>query len=246
MAKTGVLADHKRMGKRFVPPMLQLGIQTEPIWANRLLPEILWIGLLIEQQGLRASIDLTMAVVRAAKGNAEDRSSKWFCLTSEYATLDEAQQTRIVEWLDRDEYLTSMQYCLRPLAVFYPAFPLRFLYTDAPYLLEEYPEGLDELARVVGKMYNRRGRVATLAQTTALYSALVTGLVTFIRDCSLTNLEPIVNYPDTDESRMVAASVRATWNGVVNLDADKRLWPDYFWNRGMELTPCLLEEESDD
>ena len=41
-----VLEDHKRIGKRFVRPVLQLGPLEQAAWIDRLLPELLWICIL--------------------------------------------------------------------------------------------------------------------------------------------------------------------------------------------------------
>lgn len=44
--KGQVLLDHKKVGKRFVPPLLQLGPLGEIKWIDCILPELLWLGLL--------------------------------------------------------------------------------------------------------------------------------------------------------------------------------------------------------
>ena len=49
-----LLADHKRVGKRFLPPFVHLlGKFVETKWVDRPLPELLWIAILIKRLGLR-------------------------------------------------------------------------------------------------------------------------------------------------------------------------------------------------
>jgi len=55
----------------------------------------------------------------------------------------------------------------------------------------------------------------------------------------------IEEYPDTEISRQVGASIRATLNMLFSRDHlfhNSQQWSRYFWNRGLLLTPC---EDSD-
>ena len=65
--KREVLGDHKRIGKRFIPPFLyQLGSLSEISWVNEIMPEILWIGLLIEHFGYQRGVELGLHLSKAA------------------------------------------------------------------------------------------------------------------------------------------------------------------------------------
>jgi hypothetical protein len=57
MGQQKILKDHKRIGKRFVPPLMQLGIE-EVNYINELLPEIIWMGLVFDRIDYRAGINL--------------------------------------------------------------------------------------------------------------------------------------------------------------------------------------------
>ena len=41
-----MLESHKRIGKRLVPPLSEIGPWKEVSWVDEVLPELLWIGLL--------------------------------------------------------------------------------------------------------------------------------------------------------------------------------------------------------
>jgi len=44
---SGVLADHKKVGKKFIPPFIAtLGPIQEVLWVNDLVPDLIWLELL--------------------------------------------------------------------------------------------------------------------------------------------------------------------------------------------------------
>ena len=62
---------------------------------------------------------------------------------------------------------------------------------------------------------------------------------------SLAKFEEVENYPQTEISKQVAASIRAAVPAFFNehyYDVNS-WWPSYFWNRGIEITPCTMDYE---
>jgi hypothetical protein len=59
---------------------------------------------------------------------------------------------------------------------------------------------------------------------------------------TLAQLPRIEEYPDTDFSHQLAASIRA---GLVMFFVEPHYppasaWPAYFWNRGLQISPCMF------
>ena len=52
----------------------------------------------------------------------------------------------------------------------------------------------------------------------------------------------IIDYPETDDSRMIASFVRATTNLMLSdqIIENSNEWVSYFWNRGLQLEPCKI------
>lgn len=247
MADKIILGDHKRVGKRFVPPMLQyLNLQAEPVWMNRLLPEFLWIGLITEELGLRASISTVMEVVEAAMAAASDQRIRWCGLASDFSNLTSEKQVETVNRLTSGTVLPDLNRSLSPLAALYPEFPLSFLFRGTQHTDNAAHQDLDKIASVVAKMHDRRGRDATLAQAIGLYVALNTRAITIFEGCTLANIEELVSYPDTQESIRVASSMRASLTLIGNLATTSMCWPDYFWSRGLEISACTQVGSDDD
>lgn len=59
---------------------------------------------------------------------------------------------------------------------------------------------------------------------------------------SLANFPAIQYYPETEDSRIVAAGIRATINVLWGTEKALTDWADYFWNRGLELETCNFQE----
>jgi hypothetical protein len=142
--------------------------------------------------------------------------------------------------LSETNELADIERALAPLVHFYPECPYRHLFEDQPIELPDKTAALRSFKGVLESLYVKQGRAATLVQGTAVYIALVTGKVMLTESVSLGNLEAITDYPQTEESQGVGASVRAMCNFLIGNSSGKSdaRWAEYFWNRGFELESC--------
>ncbi len=236
----GVLAGHIREGKLFKTPLSTLPLE-ETSWAKQTLPELLWIGLLQGTYGLRRGVDLSLALAEAAtQAKSNTPGLLWFAATSSYAALEENEWRKVYQTLEnsgRRNYLTR---ALAPLMHFYPECPYVRLFTQTPRQLSNKDQPLSEFKDLLESLYDKQERVATLVQATAAYLALATQKVALVEGISLGNLETIKDFPHTEESQKVAASVRAVCNFLIGttLKEFDSGWARYFWNRGFELEHC--------
>ena len=75
-----VLADHKKVGKKFIPPFVaELGQLGEVRWVNDLVPELLWLALLSERHGRERGVDLARRLALAAIDARGSTPASWFC-----------------------------------------------------------------------------------------------------------------------------------------------------------------------
>lgn len=84
-----VLADHKKVGKRFIPPMAQLGL-TDVRWVEAMLPEFVWIALLHDSLGFARGVEVAKQVNDAA--GAIDTSLRWSAAISSFERIPEGQR----------------------------------------------------------------------------------------------------------------------------------------------------------
>jgi len=236
-----VLSDHKQVGKRFIPPMVEATGGVEGInWTEQLLPELLWLGLLNDRHSTKGP-SLAVSVMKAAKEATGESPKDWFATTSSYLRLSEEQQRAVVTSLSQTGELESIREALAQLVSFYPECPLRFLFVDASTVaLEAYKPEIEAFKTILVSVMNRWEQPATLAQASAVYLGFASGMLKVMEGMALANFPEISKFPTTEESKIVAGGVRATVSMVFGIVQGSKAspWSTYFWNRGFELQPC--------
>ena len=98
----------------------------------------------------------------------------------------------------------------------------------------------------LGALFVRSSRLATMVQASALWLAFDADRLKVAAELSLAQLPRIEDYPTTELSQRIAASIRASLNqmfGAQDLMASDGGWPIAFWNRGLVLEPCEIHDD---
>jgi len=233
-----VLDDHKRIGKKFVPPFLnQLGPISEVSWVDGIIPELIWIGLLVDQCGDRRGIELATQITQAANSQEISDKGAFFVWLSDFESLPQECWDDFRAHLSGAHALQEIRSALSPLLSSYPDCPLGCL-REPGALSEE--RGIEPIAEVLMGLYARKSEFATKIQTTAVYLALVSGMLKLVGNEVFADFPEVEQYPRTEASRKVAASIRSTLTALHHLqeNSQRRSWPLRFWNRGLALGPC--------
>ena len=240
-----VLSDHRRVGKRFIPPFIdKVPPITEVRWMHLILPEILWLGVLSHALPARAPA-VAVALANTTQSSVSETKRRFYGTTSAYSSLTVQQQHTIVDVLRENHNLAPLHHALGPLVFFYPECPFSFLFEGQPPLVNHPRSSLMHLRALLMRLLFRRGQEATMMQATAVYIAFMTDLLKVTSSSSLANFPEIENYPTTEESRRVAASVRATITQFVAEHSNpSATWSVYFWNRGLSLQPCEFNQSA--
>lgn len=236
--ENGILSDHKREGKRFIPPLAQLG--TTPIsWVQTLLPELIWIGLLNHKFGLSIGAELSLGLSRAvAEIVPHAPDARWPIAISTFVQPETSHRERLLEELSKLGHLESLKTALLPLILFYPECPLKYLYSEPP-AAKSQAELMTDFKTALAALFNRWEKPATLVQANAMYICFVSGKFKFFKGSLLEKFPEVAKFPDTEDSKMVASLVRASLNVQFGTPLYKpNDWPKYFWNRGLQLEPC--------
>lgn len=80
-----------------------------------------------------------------------------------------------------------------------------------------------------------------MVQATATWLAFDADVLKVAAGLALANFPEIDQYPDTEVSRRVAASIRSTLNVLFGSEihfGGSSDWPHQFWNRGLALETC--------
>ena len=249
-----ILSDHRQLGKKFIPPMQQLGPWKDANWIGLILPEILWIALLNDCYGWVRGAELSLALARAAaeatgidptefKKQFGKSPKQMFATTTAYATLSGEQEHQAISQLRKTSQLEPIVNGLALLFSYYPNCPLKFLLQGLP--KHGNASNLEHFKQVLSALLDKYDDPATFTMANAMYIAFCTNKMRVIvedrnssQKSALANLPAIKDFPNTEESRMVAAGVRASIGVLVTGDNASTEWPDYFWNRGLELEAC--------
>lgn len=242
--KEKLLDGHIRQGKELLPPLIaKLSPKLTHIsWANMLLPEVLWLSLLIDAYGLEKGTDIALKLAKATNKIVIPLKSKSFAFISEYEHVKPEHVAKILDELLENNNKNLLLDALWPLISMYSECPLNIFF-DKQWRdshSADISKFIPLLSRIVSKLLDRRTKEAMFAQTTAIYIELVTGkLKIAMKDSGLEKIESIKFYPDTDESRMVASCVRSAINLPIYEDVQPS-WPGYFWNHGYQISPCKI------
>ena len=240
MKKTQVLSDHKRIGKKFIPPFIdRLGSTfKETSWVKLSVPELVWIALLNYRYGYKEGADLSLSLAKATKEAIN--KVEWYAPLSSFTSLTKVQKAKIQEILEKEGKMNKLAAGLLPLNYYYPKSPLSFIKSKQSPNKEDKEMFLSEIKNVLTNLYDKVSKEATFTQANAIYICFVLGKLQVTKNSALANFPEIENYPSTEESKKIAASIRASINGFIGLDLGAPItdWPDYFWNRGLEIDKC--------
>lgn len=234
--RTPVLRDHKRVRSKLVTPFNEaFGPMREVSWINTMIPELLWIALLQDAWGPRRGIEIITAFTRDVRASDPSRAPTIWASAGKFAGLPEGTLASIVK--DRP-YCEDLCRPLAPLHAHYPNHPMRELVAGDG---STSSADLSRLKTLVGELFDRGTVVATMTQATATWLAFDSERLKVSAGLALADFPRIEDYPATEQSLRIAASIRATLNqmfGDVDAMASGTDWPVAFWNRGLELEPC--------
>lgn len=249
MAKEKVLQDHKRQGKSFIPPFTHmLGPFHETSWVKTMLPEFLWIALIQDYYGHRKGVTLITSLTQLARKCLLSEKQRIFATISSFGELAVDEQLCLQNKLVASGELFEIQKALFPLVTFYPECPLRFLYSNNQNYTRETEQGLERFKTLVEGLYNKTSRDTMMVQATAIWLAFDSGVLKVFKDLALASFPEVEKYPHTELSQKVAASIRASMY-MFFTEPHYQVssnWPQYFWNRGLEIDRCYFENISNE
>lgn len=123
-----VLQDHVAVKRKLVPSFLHKlgGKLSQYSWTRQLVPEALWLGLVIDYCGYEAARGHCRALGQAARTAMNGAECPMFVKFSTFAELSDAAKEAIISTLDQVS-LKAIRRSLAPLAAVIPDHPLAFL-----------------------------------------------------------------------------------------------------------------------
>jgi len=241
-----ILKDHKRVGKKFVPPMIHLlgGLQ-EISYVHQILPETIWVGLINDELGYRAGIELCTQLAKTAKEIHQSEKFVNFALCSSYSLLTDEEKPKIIERIEHSRTFGQLRACLAPLVILYEGFPMAFLGKNNDSVNKHAL--IDRLKQSVARHMNKYETPGMAIQTAVIYIRGITGGLCYANDVEVPDLNAIITNPESEAGKKAAGSVRAYVLSEM-MPAGKPLesgWAASFWNQGHKIDTCELNETKD-
>lgn len=235
-----ILFDHKKIGKRLIPPM-KADLKVQEVSSSKTAqPEILWFAILNKNFGVRWTAhfsEILTKVLKEVKG--EDT---WFKGTSEYKNLSSGEGATLRYKLNERGVLEPLRDALEGFIALYPLCPLQVFF-EAPPILKVDKAYFEMLKELIAKTSDKRSPEGIFMQAIVIYMGFISGKFKVVKEVSLSDFPEIENYPNTERSKEIGAVICSATTMLFNFEADgkaDREWCRYFWNRGLELEPVDL------
>lgn len=247
-----VLQDHVAVKRKLIPSFLHKleGKLSQYSWTRQLVPEALWLGLVIDHCGYKAAQrhcrDLGQAALAAMNGAECPKFVKF----STFAELSDEVKEAMLSTLDQ-ESLAAIRRSLAPLATVIPDHPLAFLGK-----VDAEPKQNDRFPELLGEFYDRNSRAAVLSSALGYELGIDQGKIhvaAHLIEDLIARFKVIDGYPGTEESLRAAGAFRAAAPALfmgVNLDdagfERDTPWVAEFWKHISGFGPCLFPDTLED
>ena len=230
-----ILEGHKRVGKRFIPPMKQYPM-TGTSYVNDMLPELIWIGLINDRVGYIRGARIIEKVFLAVDKSKKEGQEGNYALMSNFNKLTSVQKLDIIDSLKSDGVLEIIQNAIAPLVLFYDECPLSFMGPPTNMYSEE--DLVSMIKRCVTKTIDRYETSAIVLYGAMLLSRLVTKTIAFSSNIDMPDFNSVIHSPDSEEARRAAGALRAHALAEFGMLEPSNSWAKHFWDRNHELSPC--------
>lgn len=234
--KKKFLDGHKRVGKRFIPPLMQLNLGASISYVNDMLPELIWIGLLNDKVGyIRGARILEKIFLFSEEIKDPDQSGN-FALISTFSLLNDEQKNSLSEKLNKEGILELLQNSIAPLTLLYDNCPLSFL--GPPTYVYSDEELVFAIKKCVGRAIDKYDTPGIVLHGAMLLFLLVTQKINISSGMDLPDFNAVIDKPDSEEAKLAAATLRSIALSVFGMLNIESSWARNFWNRNIELSPC--------
>ncbi len=243
-----VLADHVAIKRKLVPPfMKRLGSKLSQFsWTRQLVPEAIWMGLVIDRCGYEEARRHCRALTRAVRSTINDPTRPMFVRFSAFLSLSDVEKATVLSKLDARAQ-AEIRSSLHPLTALAPMHPLAFLGHESNMLAKE-----SRLPVILREFYDRNSRLAVLSLALGYELGLDQGKIhvaPHLVEGLTEKFKVIGDYPETEEARHAAGSFRAS---SAMLFMEPRLdgggfkedepWVGEFWDLVAGFGPCLFRD----
>jgi len=234
MKKKPILENHKKEGKKLIPPLLSFNMQPRS-YVQDSIPEIIWIAVIIKKQGLELGTHLGVEFVKTVNSCISKRELPYY--TSWYSNLNE--EAKMISKALRDNHIYDvLKNDFQDFLNVYPESPFCKIFKSTRCT----KENVSFVKIIINELFDKRSWLSTFSLGNIMYFLNTLGKLHLVGNSPLAEFPKLVDYPNTEISKIIASSVRATSNILLSSEKLKNeKWISEFWNHGFKLEPCLIK-----
>jgi len=241
MKKNRVLTDHKKIGRKLIPPFFSnfsdWKIEFNPIEPFReIVPEIIWQVYLNNHFGVSIASSLSLKFLESLE--KIKTSKKIHCLLSNLEEFKDSEVNDFINNFSNEEWYKSINKGLNSFNTILPYNPLyRFFKTDG---VVEIDICKQELKDTILSLKSKRNKEFVLAVSNIIYYLLILERIKIPNDSIINELNKISDYPHTEESQILASTLRANIYLIIkshDFNSQESKWKNTFWKMCNKLEP---------
>lgn len=236
-----VLNDHKRFGKRFIPPLMSYINLADVSWTDMMVPDFIWIALVNDSYGKQKGAEIIRLFYEAAIAVFD--SDNWnYCAISYYEDFPDKELESFYNSLNDKEIIEPLQEALYNFIELFPECPFNFIFKDIHIQSIFDISYIISYKKLLDKILDKRSTESTFVIGNLVYSMLANGRLKIHQDSVMAKLPELKDYPNTKISKMIASSNRATINVFFGdkFYNQNNSWIKYFWQRSIDIEPCTI------
>ncbi|GMV00284.1 MAG: hypothetical protein AMXMBFR51_30160 [Ignavibacteriota bacterium] len=241
-----ILDGHKKEGNKFIPPAKHLLNLSEISWTNDLLPELIWLGVLVQKLGLKKGIEYSSFMIATATEFSKSEKHFDFAFISSFRFLTSDETSALITKLKENKYYDELVDTLQNFINLYPENnPISFFVNSN--ISFDKSVAIKEFKEILTDCFNRHSKLATIIQTIVPYSKMRAGKLYYTANVEPPDYNAIVEDFESDNAKKAAGSARAFVNsnyGHIE-DTITKEWAKYFWNNGLILEKLIIRSVTD-
>ena len=232
-----VLGSYQKVGTKFVPPLLQTFKFDHISWSSQTMPELVWWDVLADRVSHRFAARVAEEIAKYFR--AKNNRDRWWAFISDYNHLSDEGANELRAHLSEVNILPQLTASLSDFLNLYPGCPISKLLDWRPTRLVDVGY-LVRFENRLSELEHKRSRNGVLIQAQVVYMAFALDRLRVKQGLALADFPEVEDYPKTDRSLEVGASICAAVNMLAGDALPKYpedTWVQYFWRRSLELHP---------
>ena len=238
--KRKILEGHKKVGKKLIPPMLQLPNLVLTGFSDDRLPDLIWMAPFFLKANDKVAVHSLIDFLDHCKVTLNDEKSPSLVFLSNFNKLTNLQKQSLIDSLASKPILDFLTDKLKHQNFLFHDYPLKFLFGGFNQDLDR-EESIKNLEQDVDTLLDRYSSVATKIQVTTIVAMMATGKMFISKEINLPDFNSIFTHPDSDEAKRAASFARANLNAGYGLDTEDKpsnTWPKSFWKQSFNFSGC--------